>query len=560
MVAGSMLAACGENDDVGTNVLTEPVIYVIQYTDDAGTHTIEVEDGDPYSIESIPQREGYDFTGLYDAEVGGTQYISASGSSLSPFTDKRNLVLFPQFTPKQYTLQLDYQGAPVTGERNYIVNYSESLPELPRNLTLEHSTFSGWYTQPNCQGVQVADEYGLLLDRAIVNSTNFDLTNPNGFIYLYAGFRVQQFTVTFNFGSGIQSQEMQVDYNTSISQIVPNVRNSEGEAVLSWSTDQSGNNIFTGYITSDTVLYAAEWAPVIELDPNGGEDILPVVAREGVSVSLPTTVRANYKFMGWLDEEGNIAEIATMPAGGASLTATWQAMIVLNENGGAAVDDISLAVGEAITLPTPTRGGYIFAGWYTEDQNKYTATSMPAASVVLKAGWYRAASKDKVFLNDGSYSDTVCRITDVIYTNFNSYINFNEEMSEVDWSQGYNVTINFHSDIRHARWRTSSSYSYLEYYATKEHISYYSQNVISEAYFIDETILNHGKNQINTNLTSQDWTVTLTVPSNGIIYIALAADEDRYTTNWSGHTSQTGWDMTNFYATIYYPDTTTLYL
>ena len=383
MASSVLFAACSFGGD---DTPSEPVVYTIQYTDDAGTHTINVEAGDPYSIETIPQREGYDFVGLFDAEVGGTQYVSASGSSLSPFTDGKNMVLFPQYKAKQYTVVLDYQGAAVTGDRQLTVNYGESLPELPKNLTLDHSTFNGWYTQPDCKGVQVADQYGLIPLVSVINSDNFDLSTQ--YINLYAGFAVQQFTVTFNFGAGVQSQEMQVDYNTPISQIVPDARNEEGEAVLSWSTSQSGGNIFTGNITGDTVLYAVEWAPVIELDSNGGDTVTPIVAKVGTSVTLPTPTRANYKFMGWQDEDGEIVEIATMPAGGAKLTASWQAMLVFDENGGTEVSDISQPVGTAITLPTPEKEGYIFAGWYTSDKTKYTATSMPAAGVALKAGWY----------------------------------------------------------------------------------------------------------------------------------------------------------------------------
>lgn len=386
----------GYVDNSGSN---QPAVYKIQYTDDYGTYIIEVEDGDPFSLENIPQREGYEFLGLFDSEVGGTQYVSSNGTSLSAYTDKKNIVLFPQYKAKQYLLQLDFQGASVTGSRNYTVTYGESLPELPKNLILSNKEFVGWFTEPDCGGEQVADKYGLLLDKAIVNSANFDISDSNNFIYLYAGFEPEKFTVTFNFGNGIQSQQLQIDYNTPISQIVPNVRNSNGQAVLTWSIFQSGNQLFTGNITDNTVLYAVEWAPVVELDPNGGEEVIPVVAREGSSITLPTPIRENYKFMGWQNDSGDIVEIDTMPADGMSLTARWQAMLVFDENGGTEVNDISQPVGTAITLPTPEKGGYIFAGWYTLDKTEYTSTSMPAAGVALKAGWYKSKVATKTIIS-----------------------------------------------------------------------------------------------------------------------------------------------------------------
>ena len=74
---------------------TTPKEYTIQYTDDAGSHQITVTAGMPYALDVVPERTGYTFIGLFDAEVGGTQYVSSSGASLSPFTDGKNMVLFP---------------------------------------------------------------------------------------------------------------------------------------------------------------------------------------------------------------------------------------------------------------------------------------------------------------------------------------------------------------------------------------------------------------------------------------------------------------------------------
>ena len=81
---------------------TTPKEYTIQYTDDSGTHQITVTAGMPYALDVVPEKTGYTFTGLFDAEVGGTQYVSASGASLSAFTDGKNMVLFPQFKAKLY--------------------------------------------------------------------------------------------------------------------------------------------------------------------------------------------------------------------------------------------------------------------------------------------------------------------------------------------------------------------------------------------------------------------------------------------------------------------------
>lgn len=364
---------------------TTPKEYTIQYTDDSGTHQITVAAGMPYALDVVPEKTGYTFAGLFDAEVGGTQYISSTGASLSPFTDGKNMVLFPQFKAKDYTVILDYQGAAVTGVRQLTVAYGSSLPELPKNLTGEHKEFAGWYTKANCEGTQIADEYGLVPVVSVLNDTNFDLSGE--YVYLYAGFEIEKFTVTCCFEAGMDTEDLQVEYGTPANQIVPKTR-VDGKAPLTWSKTQGGE-VWNGKVEGDMVLYAVEYAPVIELDSNGGNKVNSLVARAGSTIALPTPTKDMAKFAYWEDMQGNKYTSTTMPSKSISLKAVWQAKLVIDENGGSDVDDISVAAGNKITLPTPEREGFIFAGWYTAEKEQYTSTIMPSAGIKLKAGWYK---------------------------------------------------------------------------------------------------------------------------------------------------------------------------
>ena len=279
----AFFTGCGNN----TPEDTTPKEYTIQYTDDSGTHQITVTAGMPYSLDVVPERTGYTFTGLFDAEVGGTQYISSTGASLSPFTDGKNMVLFPQFKAKDYTVILDYQGAAVTGVRQLAVAYGSSLPELPKNLTGEHKEFAGWYTKTNCDGTQISDEYGLIPVVSVLNETNFDLSGE--YVYLYAGFEIEKFTVTCCFETGMDTEDLQVEYGTPANRIVPKTR-VNGNAPLTWSKTQGGE-VWNGKVEDDMVLYAVEYAPVIELDSNGGNEVNSVVARAGSIIALPTPTK-----------------------------------------------------------------------------------------------------------------------------------------------------------------------------------------------------------------------------------------------------------------------------
>jgi uncharacterized repeat protein (TIGR02543 family) len=546
------LCACGDNS--GTNTPREQT-YTIQYTDNTGVHSIEVQSGKLYSISAIPEKYGYEFMGLYDAEVGGTQYVNAGGSAVATFTDNKNIVLYPQFRAKEFTLILDYQGAAVTGSRSMKVSYNSEISELPLNLTLENKNFVGWYTEPNRKGNQIADQYGVLPENRKVTEKLFDLSDPDGNIKLYAGFKGEEFTVTFYFTDSGVPEEVLVEYGTPISEVQLETR-VDGKAVLVWSKKRNDTNkeqAFTGKVTSEMVLYAAEFAPVIDFDSNGGNNINSIIARAGDAINLPTPVRENYKFVGWQTTSGSTFSVTTMPTSSVKLTAKWQAIIIFDTNGGTEVANISEPQGTRITLPIAEKAGYIFSGWYTVEKERYTSSTMPDESVHLKAGYYKTKEKEVIFLAEGKYSSVVCTIEPVIVYS----INFAEEISELDWvNKSYNLKLNFHANFAHTSYTTSTQV--YELYATKEHFTFYSQNTVSDAYKLDKQTVDHGKGYVNTNYVPCDFSTQLNI-SNGMLYVGLSSDKTFNGGYWQNN-SKVGWGMTNFYVIITYPDDSALYL
>lgn len=528
-----------------------PSEYVIQYTDNLGVHNINVTSGSVYSLDVLPEKYGYEFLGLFDAKTGGTQYIDETGSSLSAFTDNKNMVLFPQFKAKEYTLILDYQGAAVTGSRSMTISYDSVISELPINLSLEYKNFTGWYTEPNGKGIQIADEYGVLPANNKVTETIFDLSRTDNTIYLYAGFENVKYTVTFYFENNNNPEEIKVEHGTDIKDIVPETR-VNGNAVLTWSKIKNDTNkeyVFTGKVTDDLVLYATEYAPVINFDENGGEEVIPVVARAGSSVSLPTPTRENYKFIEWQDENGNTYNSTTMPTQSVTLKAVWQAKLVFDENGGTEVTDISKAVGESITLPTPEKEGFIFAGWYTVDKERYTSTIMPSTAVVLKAGWYKAKEETivKIASTEVIYIDLIKPSTDKcengLSTNqlsddyvYGLYFNFASQFG----FQNTSVTIEWHFKSR--RIDKSSNLT-----KDKMHFDFYSAKAISSTNLLDAKTIDID------NSAYKDYTFTSTFEITDSLYVFWYCNEKP-----SGYANNSC--IKDLYYTIRYPDTTKLYL
>ncbi len=556
-VMAMMLAVCfaftgcgglfgGGNSDDDDQEDNTPKEYTIQYTDAAGTHTLTVTNGALYQLDSVPYKYGYEFLGLYDAETAGTQYVGANGAAVAPYPDNASKVLYPRFKPIDYTVILNYGEAAVTGARSFTVAYDAALPALPTDLTLAHNVFKGWYTQEGCGGTQVADIYGNIPAVAVLNNTNFKPDDVNRRVNLYAGFELQKYAVTFHFGGGLPDETLQIPYGTPIGSVVPTTRNAEKQAVLYWSTrenDTEKQDIFNGKITGARELYAAEWAPVIELDGNGAE-VTPIVARAGTAVALPTPTKPLAKFLRWETLGGQTANITQMPTASTTLKAVWQAKIEFDENGGDDVNDISEPAGSSITLPVPEREGYIFAGWYTADKEQYTSSKMPSAGIALKAGWYREKTQTIILSKDSSDSD------DWAYFRTD---NAEENGPKADWRKtidlseyipksGARISVTLHYDMK----TTDKEYNWLGGFYI------YDDPIVSEANLITKKV---DTIPASTSWSTYELSFDAMIKSN-MLYLCYYANKlkgsvmDNYTYLY----------FKNIYAAVSYPDTTYLYL
>lgn len=530
--------SCGEE--------STPSEYVIQYTDDAGVHSITVTTDALYSLDEIPEKHGYDFIGLFETKTGGRQYVDENGNALFPFRGNQNTVLFPHFKAKEYTLVLDYQGAPVTGDRSMTVSYDSLITNLPLGLELEHKTFSGWFTKPNCDGVQVADRYGEIPKKNLVNETVFDLSGDT--IYLYAGFETEQHTVVFNFGNGVASEEIQVAYGSDVKDILYQTRVG-GNGVLTWSTeenDEDKSHVFTGKIIEDTTLYAVEFAPVIEFNVNGGKQIAPIIATANTPISLPIPQKEDYLFVEWLDNSGNITDLTAMPTQSITLSAKWQAKLIFDENGGSDVQDVSKPTGEEINLPVPEKHGFIFAGWYTQDKSKYESTAMPSASVRLKAGWYRVQSKTIVLKTQDEKSAYLAwyfnlgehEVNKSKGPTVNHYLLINLE--GLIPSDGCIIDISLHYKMQ-ASWTGYKGGFYL-----------YQKDVLSENYFIEKTVEDVPMDRWET----YNYQSTIKLDSDRLYLYYYGKSSS---TEPDGYSSSKLW-FADIYVDVSYPDTSVLYL
>ena len=115
---------------------------------------------------------------------------------------------------------------------------------------------------------------------------------------------------------------------------------------------------------------------------------------ESEAITLNNPTKTGYTFAGWtgtgLAEATTTVTIAAGSTGNRSYTATWTPVaathtVTYNAQGGS-VTPTSETVSTA-TLPTPTKSGYTFDGWYTSGGSKITGTYNPTADITLYAQW-----------------------------------------------------------------------------------------------------------------------------------------------------------------------------
>jgi len=162
-----------------------------------------------------------------------------------------------------------------------------------------------------------------------------------------------------------------------------------GYTVSGWSTNANGlttDFAFGGDYVADaaTTLYPV-WTPdtytvtYVYNDATGGNSTLTSsYTVDEIVVSLPTPTRSGFSFGGWFSDVGLTTSVGAggasyAPTGDITLYAKWVGAsytVLFDYNGatgGNPADPVTYSTGgTAITLPTPTREGYSFVGWYSD--------------------------------------------------------------------------------------------------------------------------------------------------------------------------------------------------
>lgn len=203
-------------------------------------------------------------------------------------------------------------------------------------------------------------------------------------IYTISIYRRHMYTISFE--NLTETQKVEEGSMATTPAAKPN---KTGYTFVSWSFN------FTTPIT-ENVEVKANWKAntyTITYDPNGGH-VAPATQTVtfGSEVTLPVPTRTGYDFAGWQKGDTLYQNGVWDTASDITLTAIWDysafTVTLLPEGGSLAEETVQVHYGAAYQLPTPTREGYVFAGWYDgEEAVDVTGIWSRMEGVTLTAKW-----------------------------------------------------------------------------------------------------------------------------------------------------------------------------
>ena len=205
----------------------------------------------------------------------------------------------------------------------------------------------------------------------------------------------------------------------------------EDEKILSievkyTSPDKDGNTTYNAKVVFPKCEFGVT-EYTLTFDPNGGK-VNPKSMRfiVGQIISdLPTPTRTGYQFVGWYTKKsgGKLIDDTPMPEKDMTVYAQWESnetpnqeenktyTLTYNANGGSvSPESILLKDGEKYgNLPTPSRSGYTFDGWYSakDDGNKVTADTKISKDTTIYAHWTEEVDNGTISL----VADKTCLVS-----------------------------------------------------------------------------------------------------------------------------------------------------
>ncbi|MCL2019137.1 MAG: InlB B-repeat-containing protein [Oscillospiraceae bacterium] len=339
----------------------------------------------------MPQRDGFVFLG-WALAAGATEpnykiedIQTAALRGVRLFTDNANITLYAVWRSITYTV-------------TYNANGGTGIPIQQTKRQNEPLQLSGM--KPTRVGFEFIG-WGIAGNATVVSYQPSDYYFANASTTLFAMWR-PLYTVTFNpNGGSVTPLTATTGMNGIYTLSTFPVPLRANHTFLGWFSAATGGTEVTAVtiFTTNTTIFA-QWAGIytVSFNVNGGTALNPSSAQtmtDGRLASLPVPTRVGYTFIGWFSAATGGTEVTanTVFSANTTIFARWTDghTITFNPNGGTVTPTwtVTATSGKPESLPTPTRSGYSFAGWFTAATGgtEVTTDTIISADTVLFAQW-----------------------------------------------------------------------------------------------------------------------------------------------------------------------------
>lgn len=245
--------------------------------------------------------------------------------------------------------------------------------------------------------------------------------NDTVHVKLQALFTTIKYAIHYEGGEGMENPNP-AEYDCEGATITLQAPTWKGYEFLGWTWEGQDTPTMTAKIPEGSKgekTFVTHWEGLtyeVTLDPNGGT-VSPKVktVTMGKPANLPTPYLKGYAFQGW--SQGGLliqSNGAWCVSENTSAKAMWKAKnytITLDADGGVCSSkSVAVTYDAGYSLPTPTREGYDFQGWYNGTTKYGGGTWKTDSNLTLKAVW--KGKQFTVTLNPGD--GTSARIVTVI--------------------------------------------------------------------------------------------------------------------------------------------------
>ncbi len=347
---------------------------------------------------------GYTFAG-WSTTATGTGSSYANGATYD-FT-AGSLNLFAQWSAASYTVTFNAGGGAVSPSASVFTTGSSPVT-LPTPTRTGYS-FAGWYT---------ASSGGVLVGGA------GDAYTPTQSLTLYAKWSATSTLVTLDANGGTVTTSSLV-YTAGGPALSLPTPSRGGYSFNGWYSAATGGTLVAAggasYTPSSSLTLYAQWsatAITVNLAGDGGTTTSPTLTYVpgSTALTLPTPFYPGFRFEGWYTAPAGgslvgVGGASYTPTADVTLYAQWATSTVVLTfdpvGGSVNPSSVTASSGAPVTLPSPTRPGFDFSGWFTAPDGGTLvglggSVYAPAASGVLYAQWSVIPSIAVTFAGNGA--------------------------------------------------------------------------------------------------------------------------------------------------------------